>query len=100
MAGQPMPDSVRGQVRQGALAEKRVVLRLRPYETFATPPRHVYSAKDIGGLPHSLGQRLPWKGSGCTDSARSRGSNQYFGSRVDFCGNKKELIWESRFRIL
>jgi len=45
MAGQPMPDSVRGQVRQGAVAE----------------PRHVYSAKDIEGLTHSLGQRLPWK---------------------------------------
>jgi PPOX class probable F420-dependent enzyme len=61
MAGQPMPESVRGQVRQGALAEKRVVLRLRPYETFETPPRHVYSPKDIEGLTHSLGQRLPWK---------------------------------------
>jgi PPOX class probable F420-dependent enzyme len=61
MAGQPMPDSVRGQVRQGAVAEKRVVLRLRPYETFETPPRHVYSAKDIEGLTHSLGQRLPWR---------------------------------------
>lgn len=61
MAGQPMPESVRGQVRRGALAEKRVVLRLRPYETFETPPRHVYAAKDIEGLTHSLGQRLPWK---------------------------------------
>src|SRR6266403_6264844 len=40
MAGQPMPESVRGQVRQGAVVEKRVVLRLRPYETFETPPRH------------------------------------------------------------
>jgi PPOX class probable F420-dependent enzyme len=61
MAGQAMPESVRGQVRQGALAEKRVVLRLRPYETFETPPRHVYAAKGIEGLTHSLGQRLPWK---------------------------------------
>jgi len=50
-----MPESVRGQVRQGAVVEKRVVLRLRPYETFETPPRHVYSAKDIEGLTHSLG---------------------------------------------
>ena len=61
MAGQPMPESLRGQVRQGAVVEKRVVLRLRPYETFETPPRHVYSAKDIEGLTHSLGKRLPWK---------------------------------------
>jgi hypothetical protein len=41
MASQPMPESVRGQVHQGVVAEKRVVLRLRPYETFETPPRHV-----------------------------------------------------------
>jgi PPOX class probable F420-dependent enzyme len=61
MAGQPMPESVRGQVRQGVVAEKRVVLRLRPYETFETPPRHVYAPKDIETLTHSLGVTLPWK---------------------------------------
>jgi hypothetical protein len=61
MAGQPMPESVRGQVRQGVVAEKRVVLRLRPYETFETPPRHVYAPKDLETLTHGLGVTLPWK---------------------------------------
>jgi PPOX class probable F420-dependent enzyme len=61
MAGEPMPESVRPTVRQGAIAEKRVVLRLRPYETFETPPRHVYSPKDVAGLTHWLGRRMPWK---------------------------------------
>ena len=61
MAGQPMPESARPAVREGALREKRVVLRLRPYETFETPPRHVSSPKDLEGLTHWLGERLPWK---------------------------------------
>ncbi len=61
MAGQAMPESVRPTIRQGAITEKRVVLRLRPYQTFETPPRHVYSAKDVEGLTHGLGQPLPWK---------------------------------------
>ena len=34
MAGQLMAESVRVQVRHGAVVEKRVVLRLRPYDTF------------------------------------------------------------------
>ena len=61
MAGQPMPESVRPTMRRGMIAEQRVVLRLRPYETFETPPRHVASAKDVETLTHSLGQRLAWK---------------------------------------
>ena len=61
MAGQPMPDSVRPNVRQGAINEQRVVLRLRPYQTFETPPRHVYTPKDTEKLTHSLGLALPWK---------------------------------------
>ncbi len=39
MAGAPMPDDVRPMVEEGARAEERVVLRLRPYATFYTPPR-------------------------------------------------------------
>lgn len=61
MAGQPMPDSVRPSIRQGAISEQRVVLRLRPYQTFETPPRHVYAPKDTETLTHSLGVALPWK---------------------------------------
>jgi PPOX class probable F420-dependent enzyme len=61
MAGQPMPDSVRPNIRQGAINEQRVVLRIRPYQTFETPPRHVYTPKDVAGLTHSLGAALPWK---------------------------------------
>lgn len=63
MAGQPMPPEVRPMVEEGARRENRVVLRLRPYATFESPPRHVHSADDIGEtLTHGLGATLPWIG--------------------------------------
>jgi PPOX class probable F420-dependent enzyme len=61
MAGAEMPDDVRPVVEAGARAEQRVVLRLRPYATFHTPPRHVDSADDINPkLLHSTSASLPW----------------------------------------
>jgi PPOX class probable F420-dependent enzyme len=61
MAGKPMPDEVRPMVADGIRREDRVVLRLSPYATFETPPRHVYSADDINEkLTHELGISLPW----------------------------------------
>lgn len=61
MAGQPMPDSVRENMKRMAVAEKRVVLRLKPYQTFETPPRHVYKPEDTATLTHWLGSILPWE---------------------------------------
>ena len=61
MAGQPMPPEVRPMVEEGARPEQRIVLRLRPYATFESPPRHVHSADDIGEkLSHGLGATLAW----------------------------------------
>jgi PPOX class probable F420-dependent enzyme len=61
MAGQPMPEEVRPMVAEGVSRENRVVLRLTPYATFETPPRHVYSAADINeNLTHELGTSLSW----------------------------------------
>jgi hypothetical protein len=65
MAGQPMPEEVRPMIEAGAREEKRVVLRLRPYATFESPPRHVHSADDVNEkLVHGLGAVLPWKAAG------------------------------------
>jgi PPOX class probable F420-dependent enzyme len=61
MAGDRMPESVRENLRKVALEEKRVVMRLKPYETFETPPRHVRKPEDTKGLTHWLGTTLPWK---------------------------------------
>lgn len=60
MAGAPMPESVRADAEQTARREQRVILRLTPYSTFETPPRHVYSEKDAVGLTHWTGSVMPW----------------------------------------
>ena len=61
MAGNEMPDSVRPLIEQAAMIENRVVLRLRPYATFESPPRHVHSAADVNeNLLHGYGQLIPW----------------------------------------
>ena len=61
MAGEPMPEEVRPMIAEGIVRENRVVLRLTPYATFETPPRHVYSADDVNeNLTHELGTSLPW----------------------------------------
>ena len=60
MAGQPLPETVRPMVAEGAKREDRVVLRLRPYATFYTPPRHVNSAADLPTLTHEVSASIPW----------------------------------------
>src|SRR6202158_2459814 len=46
MAGKPMPEAVRAEAAETARREQRVILLLKAYATFETPPRHVYSEKD------------------------------------------------------
>jgi PPOX class probable F420-dependent enzyme len=60
MAGQPMPNEVRALVEEGARREERIVLRLTPYATFETPPRHVDRPEDLQTLTHGHGETLPW----------------------------------------
>jgi nitroimidazol reductase NimA-like FMN-containing flavoprotein (pyridoxamine 5'-phosphate oxidase superfamily) len=61
MAGKPMSEDVRPMVEEGARIEKRVAVRLRPYATFYTPPRHVHSEADIGpGLLHTTSASVSW----------------------------------------
>jgi PPOX class probable F420-dependent enzyme len=61
MAGTPLDESVRPLVATGAEKEGRVTLRLRPYATFETPPRHVSNESDINpSLTHWTSASLPW----------------------------------------
>lgn len=60
MAGEPMPEEVRPAVREGVIGEDRVVLRITPYSSFETPPRHVDSVDDLAGLTHWTSSVLPW----------------------------------------
>ena len=60
MAGEPLPEERREQANQLARDEKRIVIRVRPYATFATPPRHVNKMEDIDTLSHWTSTSLPW----------------------------------------
>ena len=60
MAGKPMPESAHESAAETAKKEKRIILKLRPYATFETPPRHVYNEQDTVGLTHRLGRLMPW----------------------------------------
>jgi PPOX class probable F420-dependent enzyme len=60
MAGAEVPDSRRPQIAQMAEDEQRVVIRVRPYATFETPPRHVHKMSDIDTLTHFTSTSLPW----------------------------------------
>jgi PPOX class probable F420-dependent enzyme len=48
------------EIQRMAREENRVVIRVRPYATFATPPRHVYKAEDIDTLTHFTRNSMPW----------------------------------------
>jgi PPOX class probable F420-dependent enzyme len=63
MAEQPIPESNRPHIAETTRREKRVMLRIKPYMTFESPPRHVYQPDDVKGLTHDLGTSLPWNGS-------------------------------------
>jgi PPOX class probable F420-dependent enzyme len=60
MAGEPLPEERRPQTDQLARDEERIVIRVRPYATFATPPRHVNAMEDIDTLSHWTSTSLPW----------------------------------------
>jgi PPOX class probable F420-dependent enzyme len=60
MAGEPVPDEKYPAIQKMCAEEKRVVLRVTPYATFETPPRHVYQAADIDGLTHFTSKSMDW----------------------------------------
>ncbi len=78
MAGEPLPPERQAQVEQLAREEERVVIRVTPHSTFATPPRHVNQMEDMdslatGSAPPSPGSR---RGSGAGSHASIRPRDQ------------------------
>ena len=60
MAGEEVPAGRHPQLAALAAEEERVVIRIRPYATFETPPRHVHKMADIDSLTHFTSQSMPW----------------------------------------
>ena len=60
MSGEPLPDDARPVVEAMAAEEDRVVLRCRPYSTFAQPPRHLHRNDQDEQLTHWVSATVPW----------------------------------------
>jgi PPOX class probable F420-dependent enzyme len=60
MAGEPMPGSKLPEIERMVRDEKRVVVRVTPYATFETPPRHVYAMDDLDTLTHFTSTSMDW----------------------------------------
>jgi PPOX class probable F420-dependent enzyme len=60
MADRTVPASRRPQIEQMVDDEQRVVIRVTPYATFETPPRHVWQMSDIDTLTHHTSTSMPW----------------------------------------
>ena len=60
MSGEPLGEDARPIVAAMAEEEGRVVLRCRPYETFATPPRHLHRNDQDEQITHWASGTVPW----------------------------------------
>jgi PPOX class probable F420-dependent enzyme len=60
MSGQALGEDARPIVEAMAAEEHRVVLRCRPYETFAQPPRHLHRNDQDEVITHWISGTVPW----------------------------------------
>lgn len=60
MSGTPLPEAARPAVAAMALQEDRVVLRCRPYATFAQPPRHLHRNDQKEEITHWVSGLIAW----------------------------------------
>jgi hypothetical protein len=60
MSGEPLPVDARPVVAAMAEEEGRVVLRCRPYNSFAQPPRHLYENDQEERITHWRSGVVPW----------------------------------------
>ena len=60
MSGTPLPEEARPMAETMAKKEDRVVLRCRPYATFAQPPRHLHRNDQEEEITHWITNSMPW----------------------------------------
>jgi PPOX class probable F420-dependent enzyme len=63
MSGEALSEDARPVVAAMAEEEGRVVLRCRPYETFAQPPRHLHRNDQAEQITHWTSGSVPWDAS-------------------------------------
>jgi hypothetical protein len=60
MSGEPLGEDARPIAEAMAEQEGRVVLRCRPYSTFAQPPRHLHENDQDETITHWVSAAMPW----------------------------------------
>jgi Pyridoxamine 5'-phosphate oxidase len=63
MTGQQLNDDARPMVAARAAEEGRVVVRCRPYATFAQPSRHLERSDEQQAVTHWASSTIPWEAS-------------------------------------
>lgn len=63
MSGQQLPEEARPHIEEMAAKENRVVVRCRPYSTFAQPPRHLHRNDQEEKITHWMSGIVPWDAS-------------------------------------
>lgn len=60
MSGQPLGEEARPFIEAMAEKENRVVVRCKPYQTFAQPPRHLHRNDQEEVVTHWVSGTVPW----------------------------------------
>lgn len=60
MSGEPLGEEARPHVAAMSEQESRVVIRCRPYASYATPPRHLHQNDQVDQLSHWVSGVVPW----------------------------------------
>jgi hypothetical protein len=60
VSGQPLGEETRPMIETMAAEEDRVVIRCRPYATFAQPPRHLHRNDQEEQITHWQSATVPW----------------------------------------
>jgi hypothetical protein len=60
MSGEPLDEDTRPRFATLAKRDHRVVLRCRPYATFAQPPRHLHRDDQDEPIKHWVSASMPW----------------------------------------
>jgi PPOX class probable F420-dependent enzyme len=60
MSGEQLSEEARPFVQAMAEQEERVVIRCKPYETFAQPPRHLHRNDQQEAVTHWISAAVPW----------------------------------------
>jgi hypothetical protein len=60
MSGQPLGEEARPYVTEMSERENRIVIRCRPYASYAQPPRHLYRNDQAEEVTHWVSGVVPW----------------------------------------